>query len=158
MLDVDEIVDELSKLSYREALAYWIKSEREEAEFYRELARRARDLGLGESLVRTFERLSEDSEKHSHELRRVFRDSYDEEPVSGIPPLEVVPVLEEFERADQVREILKAAMDSELVAMRVYRLLAEKAGDKNLRELYLRFAEVEKNHYEALQREYLKRG
>jgi len=158
MLDVDEVIEMLSRLSYEEALAYWIRSEEEEAEFYRELAERARNLGLPESLVETFRKLSEDSKKHALELGRQFQDSYGREPSSNIPPLEVLSVLDKFERADQVREVLETAMESELIAMNAYKALAEKVEDERLRELYLKLAEVERGHYEALKREYEKLG
>ncbi len=158
MIDIDEVVEKLSRLSYEEALAYWIKSEREEAEFYRELAERAKNLGLPQSLVETFEKLSKDSEKHAKELTRLFRESYSREPESEIPPIEVLSVLEKFERADQVEEVLKTAMESELIAMNAYKTLAEKVSDPKLRELYLKLAEVERTHYEALKREYEKLG
>ncbi len=154
MFDVDGIIERLQKLNYREALAYWIKSEEEEAEFYRELAERSRALNLPESLIQTFERLSRDSKRHARELAREFRESFGVEPSSDIPPLEVLPVLNKLERADQVGEVLEAAMESELVAMNAYRTLAEKVGDERLRELYLKLSEVEKSHYEALKREY----
>ncbi len=158
MIDVEEIIERLSKLGYDEALAYWVKSEREEAQFYRQLAERAKNLGLPESLVRTFEKLSQDSERHSRELTRIFRETYSREPESDIPPLEVMPVLERFERADQAEEVLEAAMKSELIAMNAYRTLAEKVSDPKLRELYLKLANVEKTHYEALKKEYEKLG
>nr|WP_297498010.1 ferritin family protein [Thermococcus sp.] len=158
MLDVEEVIEKLSKLSYKEALAYWIKSEKEEAEFYGKLAERARNLDLSESLVETFERLSKDSERHAKELTRLFRESYPKEPESDIPPIEVLSVLEEFERADQVGEVLRTAMESELIAMSAYRTLAEKVEDPKLKELYLKLAEVERTHYEALKREYERLG
>ncbi|WP_297535814.1 ferritin family protein [Thermococcus sp.] len=158
MLDVDDIIERLQRLGYREALAYWIASELEEAEFYRKLAERARNLGLPRALSETFERLAEESRKHAEELERTFVDSYGERPRSEVPPLEVLPVLDRFERADQVGEVLKTAMESELVAMNAYRTLAEKVGDDRLRELYLRLAEVERGHYEALKREYERLG
>jgi len=158
MLDVEEVIERLSKLSYEEALAYWIRSEREEAEFYRQLAERARNLGLPESLVETFEKLSGDSERHARELTKLFRESYSREPESDIPPIEVLSVLEKFERADQVEEVLRTAMESELIAMNAYRTLAEKVEDPKLKDLYLKLANVEKTHYEALKREYEKLG
>ncbi|NJE04205.1 ferritin family protein [Thermococcus sp. MV11] len=68
MYDVEGVVEALSKLSYEEVLAYWIASELEEARFYRELARRARNLGLGEELVKTFEKLAQDSISHARDL------------------------------------------------------------------------------------------
>ena len=158
MVDKDEVVEKLSRLSYEDVLAYWVKSEREEAEFYKELAERARNLGLPESLVETFERLSKESRKHADDLARIFRENYSREPESDVPPLEVVPVLDRFERADQVREVLEAAMESELIAMNAYRTLAEKVEDPKLRELYLKLVDVERGHYEALKREYEKLG
>ena len=154
MLDVEEVIERLQKISYEEALAYWIASEREEAEFYRELAERAKNLGLPESLVETFLKLSRDSERHAEELTRHLRRSFGGEPSTEIPPLEVLPVLEKFERADQVKEVLETAMESERMAMEAYKALAEKVDDERLRELYLKLAEVERGHYEALKKEY----
>ncbi|MCD6373388.1 MAG: ferritin family protein [Thermococcus sp.] len=154
MLDVEEVIERLQKISYEEALAYWIASEREEAEFYRELAERAKNLGLPENLVETFLKLSRDSERHAEELTRHLRRSFGGEPSTEIPPLEVLPVLEKFERADQVKEVLETAMESELMATGAYKALAEKVDDERLRELYLKLAEVERGHYEALKKEY----
>jgi len=154
MYDVHEVVEALSKLSYKDALAYWIEGEKEEAEFYRELARRARDLGLGEELVRTFEKLAEDSLNHAAELEARFRETYGNAPRSDLPPLEVLPVLEKFERADQLEEVLKAAMESELIAHESYKLLAERVDDERLRELYSKLADVERGHYEMLLERY----
>jgi rubrerythrin len=158
MMSVDDIIDTLSKLSYEEALAYWMLGEREEAKFYRELAERARALDLGESIVKVFEKLSKDSERHAEELSSIFRESFSREPKTDIPPVEVLPVLSKFERADQIKEVLEAAMESEMTAHNVYKLLAEKVKDEKLRELYFKLAEVERNHYEALKTEYEKLG
>nr|WP_048149664.1 ferritin family protein [Palaeococcus ferrophilus] len=160
MYDVEDVVRALSKLSYEEALAYWIEGEREEAKFYRELARRTRDLKLGEELAETFERLSRDSLEHATELGIHYERKYGKKPKVDIPPIEVLPVINEFERADQLEEVLRVAMESELIAHESYRLLAERVEDENLRRLYSRLAEVERKHYEALKREYekLKRG
>ncbi|BAD86285.1 rubrerythrin-related protein [Thermococcus kodakarensis KOD1] len=158
MMDVDEVIEMLSKLSYEEALAYWISGEREEAKLYKELAERARALGLGESIVKVFEKLSKDSQRHAEELTKIFKESFSREPKTDIPPVEVLSVLNKFERADQIKEVLEAAMESELTAHKVYKLLAEKVEDERLKELYLKLAEVERTHYEALKAEYEKLG
>ncbi|NJE10902.1 ferritin family protein [Thermococcus sp. MAR1] len=158
MFEVEEIIERLQNLTYEKALAYWIKSEEEEAKFYGELAERARNLGLPQSLTETFLKLSRDSKRHAEELTKEFRKSFGKEPSTGIPPLEVVPVLDKFERADQVREVLEAAMESELIAMNAYKMLAGKVSEERLRELYLKLADVEKSHYEALKREYERLG
>ncbi|ASJ02072.1 rubrerythrin [Thermococcus profundus] len=158
MMEVDEVIGKLENLSYEEALAYWISGEKEEAKLYKELAERARALGLGESIVKVFEKLSKDSQRHAEELTKIFRESFSREPKTDVPPVEVLPVLSKFERADQIKEVLEAAMESELTAHKVYRILAEKVKDEKLKELYLKLAEVEKNHYEALKGEYEKLG
>ncbi|WP_308686508.1 ferritin-like domain-containing protein [Thermococcus thermotolerans] len=154
MYDVNEVVEFLSRLNYREALAYWIEGEKKEARFYRELARRARNLGLGEELVETFEKLAEDSLNHASELEMSFRETYGEVPGSDLPPIEVLPVLDELERADQLPEVIRAAMESELIAHESYRLLSEKADDPELRKLYSKLADVEWGHYELLRQRY----
>jgi rubrerythrin len=158
MINVEDIIETLSNLSYEEALAYWISGEKEEAELYRKLAERAKVLGLGESIVKVFEKLSNDSQRHAEELTKVFREGFSREPKTDIPPVEVLPVLNKFERADQIKEVLEAAMESELTAHKVYKLLAEKVDDERLRELYLKLAEVEKTHYETLRAEYERMG
>ncbi|NJE43142.1 ferritin family protein [Thermococcus sp. GR6] len=154
MYDVDEIIETLQKLNYEEVLAYWIESEKEEAKFYRKLTKRARDLGLGEGLVKTFEKLAEDSLEHAKDLEGQFRVKYGRKPRSEVPPLEVLPLLDKFERADQLEEILKAAMESELIAHESYKLLAERVGDEELKKLYAKLAEVEWGHYELLKKRY----
>ncbi|ASJ13585.1 rubrerythrin [Thermococcus thioreducens] len=143
MYDVKEVVEFLSRLNYRQALAYWIESEKKEAKFYRELARRARNLGLDKELVKAFEKLAEDSLAHAKELETSFRETYGEVPGSDLPPIEVLPVLDKLERADQLLEVLRAAMESELIAHESYKLLAERVGDARLRELYRKLAGVE---------------
>ncbi|NJE30049.1 rubrerythrin [Thermococcus sp. 18S1] len=154
MYDVNEVVEFLSRLNYREALAYWIEGEKKEARFYRELARRARNLGLAEELVKTFEKLAEDSLNHASELEMSFRETYGKVPGSDLPPIEVLPVLDELERADQLPEVIRAAMESELIAHESYRLLSEKADDPELRKLYSKLADVEWGHYELLRQRY----
>ena len=154
MYEVDEIVEFLSRLNYREALAYWIEGEKKEAEFYRELAIRARNLGLGGELVKTFEKLAEDSLNHASELEMSFREAYGEVPGSDLPPIEVLPVLDRLERADRLPEVIRAAMESELIAHESYRLLSEMVDDPELRRLYRKLADVEWGHYELLRQRY----
>jgi len=147
MWDVEELIKRLRELDYDEILAYWRESEMAEAELYLKLAERAEKLGLPDEVVETFRKLAEDSKRHASELP-----PSDSPP--GLPPIEVLPVIDLFERADQVREVLEAAMKSELIAMNAYKVLAEKAGDERLRKLYLRLADVERGHYLALERLY----
>jgi len=157
MTGVEEVLEMLSKLTPEEVLAYWVEGELAEAEFYQELAARAEALGLGKELVDTFRRLAEESLDHSRELKEelVKRGSAE---VTGIPSLEVASVEDALERADQIGEVLLAAMEGELAAHMAYKFLAKRADDEELRRLYLKLAEVELGHYEDLKREYEKLG
>ncbi len=151
---VDSIVEGLKKLDKESLLAYWIKGEFDEAKLYEELAERARDLKLPGSLVETFLELSKDSQEHGEKLRDVYAKTYGGEPQPPqIPPLEVYPILDRFSRAEDVVEGLERAMESELLAERVYETLAEKTDDEDLASIYRTLAEVERGHYERLMEE-----
>ncbi len=149
------IIEELKKLDKKSLLAYWIKGELDEAELYEKLAERAKDLNLPDSLVKTFYELSHESREHGEQLRKVYVETYGEEPrPPQIPPLEVYPILDKFSRADEVVEGLELAMESELLAKRVYETLAEEAGEGGLANIYKTLAGVELGHYNKLMEEF----
>ncbi|ACS33760.1 Rubrerythrin-related protein (Rr) [Thermococcus gammatolerans EJ3] len=155
MLDTVEIaLERLRKLDKESLIAYWIEGELEEAKLYGELARRAKNLGLPDSLVETFWTLSKESREHGERLREIYRKTYGKEPKAPeIPPIEVYPVLDRFERAEDAIEALHAAMESEKLAMEVYNRLAKETEDPELRDLFESLAKVEKSHYERLEGE-----
>lgn len=153
--DLESIMHELKKLDEKSLLAYWIKGEYDESDMYIELARRAKELGLSESLIETFICLSKESKEHGDTLRRIFLCNYGEEPIPpDIPPIEVAPLLDKFERAEDVFEVLKLAMESELLAKKIYEHLAEEENREELKKVYLSLAAVEKAHYERLRGEF----
>lgn len=153
--NLELIPDSLKKLDEKSLLAYWIKGEYDEADMYRELAQRARELGLSESLIETFICLSKESKEHGDTLRKMFLRNYGEEPTPpDIPPIEVGPILDKFERAEDVFEVLQLAMESELLAKRIYERLAEEEKREELRKVYLSLAAVEGSHYERLKGEF----
>ena len=155
---VVEILEEIRKLDERELLSYWIRGEYEEAKVYSQLAERARELGFPEGAVSTFERLSSDSRAHGDDLYRVYREKYGDELVRvDVPNVEATHVVGRFWKIEDLSDVLRNAMDAEKLAETIYRRLAEEA-EGSLRELYLKLAEVEKGHYEALKREYEKLG
>jgi len=147
-------VERLKQLTKESLLAYWIKGEFEESELYAELAKRAKNLGLPDSLVETFWALSKESKEHGEKLETIYRKTYGKEPEPpDIPPIEVYPVLDRFERAEDVIEALQMAMESEKLAMEVYTRLAKETSDPELRELFESLAKVERSHYERLEGE-----
>ncbi|ALV63699.1 Rubrerythrin [Thermococcus sp. 2319x1] len=153
--DLEVILDKLKKLDEKSLLAYWIKGEHDEAEFYEKLAQRAKELGLPESLVETFIILSKESKEHGDTLRNIFLRNYGEEPIPpDLPPIEVAPLLDKFERAEDVFEVLKLAMESELLAKKLYTHLAENEKREEFKKIYLILAAVESSHYERLKGEF----
>ncbi|WP_237702118.1 ferritin family protein [Thermococcus sp. AM4] len=151
---LDVAIERLRKLDKESLIAYWIKGELEEAELYEELARRAKNLGLPDSLVETFWTLSKESREHGERLKEIYRKTYGREPKPPeIPPIEVYPILDRFERAEDAVEALQAAMESEKLAMEVYNRLAEETDDPELKELFQSLVKVEKGHYERLEGE-----
>ncbi|ASJ06151.1 ferritin-like domain-containing protein [Thermococcus pacificus] len=148
---VVEILNEIRKLNERELLSYWIKGEYEEAETYWKLAERAKELGLPENVGETFKRLGNESKRHGDELLKIYRDEYGDDLVEvNVPNVEALNVLGKFWKVEDLEDVLKIAMESEKLAETIYRKLADETENPKLRETYLRLAEIEKGHYEAL--------
>ncbi|MBP1911335.1 ferritin-like domain-containing protein [Thermococcus stetteri] len=150
---VVEILNEIRKLNERELLSYWIKGEYEEAETYWKLAERAKELGLPERVLETFKRLGDESKRHGDELYKIYRKNYGDELVDvKIPNVESLNVLGKFWKVEDLEDVLQIAMESEKLAETIYRKLAEECENDVLRETYLKLADVERGHYEALAR------
>lgn len=147
------ILNEIRKLNERELLSYWIRGEYEEAETYLKLAERAKELGLPKEVYETFERLGKESKGHGDELYKIYRERYGEELVDvNIPSVEGTHVLGKFWKVEDLEDVIKVALESEKLAETIYRKLAEECEEEELRKTYLRLAEVERGHYEALLR------
>ncbi|WP_456365277.1 ferritin-like domain-containing protein [Thermococcus sp.] len=148
---VVEILNEIRKLNERELLSYWIKGEYEEAETYWKLAERAKELGLPDNVVETFKRLGDESKGHGDELLRIYRKEYGKELAEvNVPNVEALNVLGKFWKVEDIKDVLRIAMESEKLAETIYRKLAEECRDEKLRETYLWLAEIERGHYESL--------
>jgi len=151
---LSEILSRLSSLSEKELLSYWIKGEYEEAETYLKLAEKARELGLPEEVVNTFVVLAKESKGHGSRLREIYRRKYGEEPVMvDVPGVEAEILRQDMKVPEDVVEVLRNAMESELFAKRLYERLAEETNDDSLRRVYLYLAEIERGHYERLRGE-----
>ncbi|NJE10901.1 rubrerythrin [Thermococcus sp. MAR1] len=150
---VVEILNEIRKLNERELLSYWIRGEYEEAEAYLRLAERAKELGLPKEVYETFERLGKESKEHGDELYGIYREKYGENPVEiDIPSLEATHVLGKFWKVGDFEDVLQNAMEAEKLAETIYRKLAEECHREELRRIYLRLADIERGHYEALRK------
>lgn len=149
---VQEFVEKLGKLSAKELLSYAIKNEREEAEYYSELAGKVRKL----SVRALFAKMSDDSRAHEKALLRIFEKLFPgENPLDvDIPPVEVLPFYEKMESVESYLEALRYCMLSELLAKSVYEGLASVAPDEDTKELAMALAVMEGEHYSEIKRVY----
>lgn len=144
----------LSKLSEKEVLAYWIFGEYEEAKIYWKLAEKAEELRLPASLVGTFRDLAKESEEHGDTLKRIYVRTYGEEPKKvDLPYIEAEVLARALEDLENMPYVLKIAMETELVAKRLYERLAEITQDESARKVYKYLADVEWTHYLRLKGE-----
>ena len=144
----------LSGLDEKGILSYWVFGEYEEAEIYWKLAETAEKLGLPASLVGTFRDLAKESEEHGDTLKRIYVRTYGEEPQKvDLPYIEAEVLAKALEDPENMPYVLKIAMETELVARRLYERLAEITGDESARKVYRYLADVEWTHYLRLKGE-----
>lgn len=149
------VIEKLAGLSEKEALSYWILGEYEEARLYWELAERAKELGLDDSLIETFAILAKESKGHGDRLFEIYKRRYGEHlETVDIPPVEVLPLIEKFKRASDVISVLYEAMKSELLAKAIYEELMKKVGNEEVKKVYEYLALMEQDHYNQLRKEY----
>ncbi|NJE09056.1 rubrerythrin [Thermococcus sp. M39] len=149
-------MEKLEKLSDREILSYWIEGELKEAELYKDLAIRARELGLNERVVETFIVLSKESKGHATRLWEIYKRLFKTEKLENVdlPLVEVAPLIDKFKDAKSILEVLNLAMESELLAKRIYEILAKRAREDNMKKIYEYLAAMENEHYYKLKVEY----
>ncbi|WP_297523159.1 ferritin family protein, partial [Thermococcus sp.] len=103
------------------------------------------------NVVETFKRLGDESKRHGDELLKIYRAEYGKELVEvNVPNVEALNVLGKFWKVEDIKDVLRIAMESEKLAETIYRRLAEECSNERLRETYLRLAEIERGHYESL--------
>jgi len=149
---MEKIVEALRDKSPKELLSYAIINEKEEAQYYEELAKKAKRA----SIKALFIKMSEESRDHHEWLYKLFKKLYPgEEPVKvEAPPVEVAPFYPEFESVEDYLSALQYCMESELFAKRTYELLAKITRDEDSRALALSLAAMEEEHYQAIRKMY----
>lgn len=151
---LERFKDMLLNLSEREVLSYWIWGEYEEARIYWGLAKKAEELRLPPSLLSAFRKLTKESEEHGDTLKRIYVKTYDEEPKKVDLPYVEAEVLEKaFEDPSNIPKVLAIAMETELVAMELYRYLTSITDNEEARKVYQYLADVEWAHYQRLKGE-----
>ncbi len=146
--------DMLLSLSERGILAYWTFGEYEEARIYWELAKKAEELRLPPGLLSTFRKLAKESEEHGDGLRRLYVKTYGEEPKRvELPYIEALSLARALENPANLEFVFRVAMETELVAKKLYEHLASITGNREARELYEFLANAEWAHYQRLRGE-----
>ncbi|WP_297508332.1 ferritin family protein [Thermococcus sp.] len=146
--------DVLLSLSERGILAYWTFGEYEEARIYWELAKKAEELRLPPGLISTFRKLAKESEEHGDGLRRLYVKTYGEEPKKvNLPYIEALSLARALGDPSNLEFVFKIAMETELVAKKLYEHLASITENREARELYKFIANVEWAHYQRLRGE-----
>ncbi|ASJ01528.1 ferritin-like domain-containing protein [Thermococcus gorgonarius] len=158
MEDLEETLkkfrDMVLSLSEKEILSYWIFGEYEEAEIYWELAKKAEELKLPPSLVSTFRVLAKESEEHGDSLRRLYVNTYGEEPERvDLPYIEAVSLARALEDPSNIEFVFRVAMETELVAKKLYEHLASITENEQAKGLYGYLAGMEWTHYQRLRGE-----
>ena len=149
-----EFRDTLLSLSEKEILSYWIFGEYEEARIHRELAKNAEELRLSPTLVSTFRVLAKEDKEHGDGLRRLYVKTYGEEPKRvDLPYIEAVSLSRALENPSNLDFVFSVAMETELVAKKLYEHLASITGNKEAGELYEFLASAEWAHYQRLRGE-----
>ncbi|ASJ02683.1 rubrerythrin [Thermococcus profundus] len=149
---LEEVVEKLKSLSFKEALSYAIFDEEGEADYYARLSKKAKR----PSIKVLFIQMSDESRNHRNKLYALFKKVFpDEEPVKvEAPPVEVVPFYTEFEKVEDYLKALEYCMESELFAKRAYEILSEKAVDEDARGLFVQLSIMEHSHYERIKKAY----
>ncbi|ASJ06150.1 hypothetical protein A3L08_01805 [Thermococcus pacificus] len=146
--------DMLLSLSEKGILSYWTFGEYEEAKIYWELAKKAEELRLPPSLVSTFRVLAKESEEHGDGLRRLYVKTYGEEPKKvDLPYIEAVSLARALEDPSNIDLVFRVAMETELIAKKLYEHLASITENEEAKGLYEFLANVEWTHYQRLRGE-----
>jgi rubrerythrin len=151
---LEKFKDMLLGLSEREILSYWTLGEYEEARIYWELAKKAEELKLPPGLLSAFRKLAKESEEHGDTLKRIYVRTYGEEPKKvDLPYIEAEVLARAFEDPNNIPRVLAIAMETELVAMELYKHLASITENEEAKKVYQYLANVEWTHYERLKGE-----
>lgn len=153
------ILEEISKLDYRELMAYWMDQEVMEAEMYHKLYQLSRDVNWDERVSKLFFQLYKESLGHAEALLKMFREMFpgEEPPKVSVAPLEVElseERLKDLVYHGNLREILEYLMGTEKLAHDVYQYLAEKTEDENSKATLTWLSNIENGHYQKLKNLY----
>ncbi len=141
----------LEGLSMKGLLAYWIHLEDDKASFYEKLADRVQQLNVDTAFHDMFKLLSQEARRHGRKLRELYTKKFGED-LPGVqgPSLKDLTGVVELESEGDVLDSLRRALKLEILAEKVYAMLAEKANDGLMRAVFSYLGSTERLHERAL--------
>ncbi|MDI3475992.1 MAG: hypothetical protein PWQ79_1386 [Thermococcaceae archaeon] len=136
-----KIIDELSRLDYKELLSYWIVQETRKAEMYNSLSQLSEEVIWDERVSRLLKWLYEESINQAQLLLKAFKEQFHQEkpPQIEMPSLEIELSEERLRNMvyrGNLQQVLDHLLEIESLAREVYRHLEEKATNSEVRELF----------------------
>ncbi len=143
--------ENLDEFSFKELLAYSIKSEKAAQKFYNDFAEAA----IGELVKERFKSLAKDEEVHEAVLQKRYEAAFGDEDYD-IPDSDKLPPHEtsyDFSSARNIIDSLEKGMENEKNAREIYKYMAKRFEEHSSFFEYI--ALMEKGHYESLSEEKL---
>lgn len=138
-----------------EILDYAIDQEQKAADFYESFAMRAEKAGMKKMLLE----FAEEEKRHKERLRAVKTGEHKLTPEKEVLDLKVSDYLVEVDASDNIsyQDALIFAMKRERAAFELYRDMAAKVEDTNLKQIFLGLAKEESKHKLFFETEYEER-
>lgn len=138
--------------SVDEILDYAIDQEQQAADFYASLAGRAEKAGMKEVLLE----FAAEEQRHKERLLAVKNGEHELTPEQEVLDLKISDYLVEVDASDDIsyQDALIVAMKRERAAYELYRDMAEKIPESNLREVIAGLAQEEAKHKLFFESEY----
>ena len=138
--------------SIDEILDYAIDQEQQAADFYASLAGRAEKAGMKEVLLN----FAAEEQRHKERLLAVKSGEHELTPEQEVLDLKISDYLVEVDATDDIsyQDALIVAMKRERAAYELYRDMAEKIPESNLREVFVGLAQEEARHKLFFESEY----
>lgn len=141
--------ENLDEFSFKELMAYSIKSEKEARKFYSDFAK----AGLGALVKERYKSLANDEEIHKQELMKRYEEKFGTKDYE-VPESDKLPPHEtsyDFSKAKNVIDSLEKGIENEENARNIYKYMAERFD--NYSSFFNYLALMEKGHYESLTEE-----
>ena len=141
---------DLSELSMEKALSMAIRAEKDAADIYRRLNDKIQNFVLKEKIYF----LIGEEEKHQRLLEALFEKMFPEQTPDDVKETLVPNMNVAVGGGDSVPDLLKQAMDAELIFESFYQQLSDKVEDSGMKKILHQLSKMEHGHFDLLNKEY----